>query len=112
MLTDKMNEWKLLKQQLDNVEVEIIEEVALLKTSVENDGVLVKYSAGRRSYGYEALAGTAGASKEVINTNTKVTSKVDWKAVCSEVGYTADELEGVTTEGHPSVKISLSKVTS
>ena len=105
MLTKKMSEWKTLKLQLDEIEKEILADVMKLETSVMHAGVNVKYAKGKRAYDYKALAAAVEASEEVILANTKVTSKVSWKAACTAVGYTDKQLDAVCTQGKPSVSI-------
>ena len=109
MLTDKMEEWGELTRKADTLKKEIEDEVLLLKTSVEVEGVGVKYSPGRRSYDYAWLAKTIGVSEEVVVKHTKVTSKVDWLLACKACGYTEEQLVSVASASAPSAKIGLAK---
>lgn len=100
-LQEKLERYRLLRMDADELEAEIRKEVAEMASTVEIDGIKATYSEGRKTYKYED-AGKAHADEHIICKHTKPVT--DWRAVCKDAGL----INVPFTQGEPSVSIKIS----
>ena len=102
-LAEKLLEWETKKKDLDQLEDLIKHEVMALEESFTVGNVTAKLNSGKRKFDYEIVG--KNVSKDVIDRNTKVETKIDWKTVCKEGGVKDIPF----TTGNPSVTFNIAE---
>ena len=113
-LAKKMLEWESKKRELDTIEAEIKDAVMALGNTQTVGNVRATYSAGRRTFSYEApiniefgraKAAGDGARISEIDAAIRKASKeaIDWKVACEALGLE----RMLEKEGAPSVALKL-----
>ena len=82
-LAARMLAWEETQRRADEMRAEIEAAVLALGRTQTVGNVRASYSAGRKSYDYEAAAKPV-ADEETVARFT--TPKVDWKGICEHVG--------------------------
>ena len=100
-LAEKLLEWESKKRELDILEELITHEVMALEESFTVGNITAKLNGGKRKFDYEGAS--QNVSKDIVDRNTKVETKIDWKSVCKEGG-----VEDIPfTTGNPSVTFNI-----
>ena len=105
-LASKMLEWESRKIEMDALEADIRSAVLGLGKTQTVGNVRATYSAGRRSFNYQAAAERhpmVSTTTVGLFTTTKIITTTDWKAICEHVGAE----DAPFTQGDPSVSIKL-----
>ena len=100
-LAAKMLEWEQAKRALDALTAEIQEAVLEIGQTQTVGNVRASYSAGRKTYDYEAGFEATGYPEETLNVFR--TTTVDYRAACKELN-----IQDVPfTQSEPSVSVKL-----
>jgi hypothetical protein len=102
-LTKKMLEWEEKKKELNILEKEIQEEVFLMRETFRAGNIIAKFSKGKKTYDYEAVG--QDAPEKLIEENTEVVEKINWKAICDAMGINKKIIP--FKDGTSSVKLSI-----
>jgi hypothetical protein len=100
-LTKKILEWESKKKELDILQTEIEKEIKELKETYKAGNTVAKFVSGRRKFNYEIVG--QHAPIDIIDDNTRLEEKIDWKKVCSDAGITEIPFE----KGEDSVVINI-----
>ena len=108
-LAMKMLEWGKLQQEASTLAAEIEAAVLEIGKTETVGNVRASYSAGRKSYDYQAAAdGHKMVSEATVSLFTTIipqTETVDWGGICKHVGIEAMEIP--YTQSAPSVTVKL-----
>jgi len=107
-LAKMMLRWEQQIRALDELEAAIRDSVLEIGQTQTVGNVRASYSAGRKQYDYEeAATGHPMVSDTTVGlfTKTRITTTIDWRAICKHAGIEGDELP--FTQGKPSVTIKL-----
>lgn len=114
-LATRMLEWETTQRAADALRAEIEAAVLALGKTQTVGNVRATYSAGRKSYDYEAVARAGMGSNDpaeaeiwwnVKDEHAQVIDKIDWKAVCETMHVAVDEIP-VKSQSEPSVTVKL-----
>ena len=114
-LAVKMLEWETTQRAADALRAEIEAAVLEVGKTQTVGNVRATYSAGRKSYDYEAVVRAGMASNDpaeaetwwnVKDENTQRIEKIDWKAVCDTMRVTMDDIP-LKSQSEPSVTLKL-----
>jgi len=78
--------------------------------TVEGKLAIAKFSKGKSSFDYKAIAADLGIPADELVSHTKMTPKIAWKDACDEFGMSAAAKDARKTPGTPSVKLSVCEV--
>ena len=102
-LAEKLLEWETKKKDLDRLEDLIKHEVMALEESFTVGNVTAKLNSGKRKFDYESAG--KDVSQNIIERNTTVETKIDWKSVCKE-----GSIKDIPfTTGNPSVTFNIAE---
>jgi len=97
-----MLRWSMVKQELDDIEAAISEEVLARGESQYIGYTYAQYSAGRTTYGWEQAAQGAEVDQAIIDKHSKTTVSVSWAKVCEDAG-----IEEAPVVGAPTPKVTI-----
>lgn len=109
MLTEKMTRWAELKAEISALEAEISAEVQAIGKTIDAGPVRASYTAGRRSYDYQAIAAHINVPEALVekHTTTRTDVRTDWRALVLEVKPAEEIVEQFCTAGTPSVTLKI-----
>ena len=102
-LATAMLEWQSLTEQANTLGAQIKEAVFDLEKTQSVGNVTAKYSSGRAKYDYETPGQTAHQDTIDAHTETKTTTKIDWRKVCLDAQLNVD----IISRSAPSVTLKL-----
>lgn len=127
-LSMKMLEWEKLQNQIKALEKEIQTAVLEIGKTFDVGNIRASYSAGRREFNYqeackdadpgiidkcttrsvvidyEAIFKLVKIPHDILSANTTLSTSIDWKAVCDEIGIEKDKIP-LLSQKPPSVTV-------
>jgi len=102
-LATAMLEWQSLTEQANALGARIKAAVFDLEKTQSVGNVTAKYSAGRATYDYETPGKTAPQATIDANTETKMTTRTDWRKVCADAKISGE----LASRSAPAVTLNL-----